>query len=79
MNYGIMCRIPKADIYHTFLPFPPSEWAQVQGATHTLCTIDGERPARLLKTVAYVGVDEDEYGNCVWEKWQIRTPNWYTV
>lgn len=33
---------------------------------------DETRRARVLKTVAYVVVDEDEYGNPVVEKWQIR-------
>ena len=64
---------------HIFTPGAPSDWAKAEGATHSLVTTNGDRPARLLKTVAYVGVDEDEYGHCVWEKWQVRTPNWYAV
>jgi hypothetical protein len=32
----------------------------------------GTRPARLLKTVLYVGTDE-ENDAIVWEKWQIQT------
>ena len=67
-------RIVGTTNYHEFLPFSTDDWAKSQGATHTLITIDGDRPARLLKTVAYIGVDEDEFGNCVWEKWQL-TPS----
>jgi hypothetical protein len=56
----------------------PCAWSAEQGATHTLWLGEGPgkgtRPARLLKTVLYVGVDENADGNCVWEKWQIRDP-----
>jgi hypothetical protein len=60
----------------------PCEWSKEQGATHTLYCGEvegpyglpgkGTRPAILKKTVLYVGVDEDEYGKVVWEKWQIK-------
>jgi len=33
---------------------------------------DGSRVARILKTVAYVCVDEDEFGLPVIEKWHIK-------
>ena len=73
-NTWIFRRIVGTDNYHEFLPYSTDSWAKSQGATHTLITIDGDRPAKLLKTVAYIGVDEDAYGNCVWEKWQL-TPS----
>jgi hypothetical protein len=38
---------------------------------HKLWTLDGFRYARVLKTVAYICVDEDEYGQPVVEKWNI--------
>lgn len=38
---------------------------------HKLWTLDGFRYARVLKTVAYICVDEDEYGQPVEEKWDI--------
>ncbi len=53
---------------------PPCDWSRKQGATHTLLVLDGSRPAKILKTVAYIGVDEDENGKIVWDKWQIRRP-----
>lgn len=33
---------------------------------------DRTRYARVLKTVAYVVTDEDEAGQPVWQKWQLR-------
>ncbi len=39
---------------------------------HRLWTLDGFRYARILKTVAYIIVDEDEYGLPVIEKWDIK-------
>jgi formylglycine-generating enzyme required for sulfatase activity len=44
---------------------------------HKLWTLDGYRYARVLKTVAYIVVDEDEYGLPVIEKWDIANhKNW---
>jgi hypothetical protein len=40
---------------------------------HKLWTLDGFRHARILKTVAYIIVDEDEYGLPVIEKWYITS------
>ncbi len=36
------------------------------------CLDSGFRYGKVLKTVAYVAVDEDEYGNPVFEKWQLK-------
>ena len=68
---------------HEVFTGAPCEWSAQQGATHTLycgetegpygCHGRGTRPAKLLKTVLYVGVDEDEAGEIVWEKWEIKT------
>jgi len=60
--------------YHWFLRGAPDEWAEAGGATHTLVLDggNGERPLILKKTVAYVGVDEDERGVIVWEKWDLK-------
>lgn len=61
-------------LVHTFTTSTEvmSDWDFQQGATHRMFTRDGSRPIKLLKTVCYVGVDEDQYGNCVWEKWHIK-------
>ena len=44
---------------------------------HKLWTLDGFRHARILKTVAYIVVDEDEYGLPVEEKWYIKQHQQY--
>ncbi len=44
---------------------------------HVLHTFDGIRYARILKTVAYICVDEDKYGNPVVEKWGITSHRQY--
>lgn len=47
-------------------------WCQEIGATHVLLLPDFiTRAAKVLKTVAYVAVDENETG-IVWEKWHIK-------
>lgn len=59
----------------------PCAWSEALGATHTLYCGEGHgrgtRPARLLKTVCYVGLDEalaedGEKYIIVWEKWDIK-------
>ena len=45
---------------------------------HILHTLDGYRYARVLKTVAYIAVDEDEYGQPVVEKWNITSHRTYS-
>jgi hypothetical protein len=49
----------------------PSDWAKERGATHSLETIDGPRPAQVYKTFALIGVDESDTEDIVWERWQI--------
>lgn len=56
-------------LQHWYACSPPTEWAAERGATHSLAVMHGNRPLRMLKTVCYVGVDEDADGNIVWEKW----------
>lgn len=61
---------------HQVFDGAPDAWAESHGATHTLWCGEGHgrgtRPAKLLKSVLYVGVDEAEEGGIVWEKWSIR-------
>jgi hypothetical protein len=47
-------------------------WAIEQGFLHQVDVLDGVRFARVLKTVAYVCVDEDEYGKAVFQIWKIK-------
>jgi hypothetical protein len=55
-----------------------NNWAIEQGFMHEIDVGDGGvRFARVLKTVAYVCVDEDEYGKAVFEKWNIKNHSLY--
>lgn len=66
---------------HDVFDGAPCEWSAERGATHTLYCGEtegpfgsigrGTRPAKLSKTVLYVGVDERD-DQVVWEKWSIR-------
>lgn len=62
--------------YHNVFDGAPCAWSKERGATHTLFCGEGPgrgtRPAKLLKTVLHVGVDEDGEGGIKWERWQVR-------
>ena len=47
------------------------QWVRLYNLPHVIWTRDGYRLARILKTVAYVAVDENAMGIPVLEKWQI--------
>lgn len=55
------------------------EWAPMSEFPHVIHTIDGRRYARVLKTVAYIVVDEDEFGRPVTERWNLRGYRAYEV
>lgn len=66
---------------HEVFSGAPDGWAEARGATHTLYCgeghLRGTRPAKLGKTVLWVGVDETSTADgtdskIVWEKWDIR-------
>ena len=68
-------------LVHEVFSGAPCGWSEARGATHTLYCgeghLRGTRPARLLKTVLWVAVDETptEDGTdfkLVWEKWEVR-------
>ena len=54
-------------------------WATSHGFTHEIDVLDGVRFARVLKTVAHVAVDEDEFGCPVIEYWQIKNTMWHVA
>lgn len=62
---------------HEFFDAAPCVWSRDRGATHSLLItrdpdINGyTRPARLLKTCVYVGIDEVD-NDIVWERWAIK-------
>lgn len=63
------------DVGNTF-PYKKTkdDWAIKNGLPYEieLCKTENKRYARILKTVAYVAVDEDEYGKPVLEKWHLK-------
>lgn len=82
--YAVCPECKPSLVYHHFLDGAPDLWAKTHGATHTLLVQgdllrgrdgrqfgSGTRPAKIRKTVAYIGIDETEDGDILWEKWQI--------
>jgi hypothetical protein len=55
------------------------EWAILNNLPFEIDVLDGVRYARVLKTVAYVAVDEDEMGLPVVEKWSLKNHNPYVA
>jgi cytochrome c1 len=49
-----------------------NKWATDQGIPHEIDVLDGVRYANVMRTVAYVCVDEDAEGNAVMQKWNIK-------
>jgi hypothetical protein len=47
------------------------DWGIHHGLPHEVDVLDGTRPARVLKTVAHVAVDEAPDGSPVIERWFI--------
>lgn len=54
-------------------------WAKQQGLQYVVAVggLNEMRFANILKTVAYIAVDEDENGNAIIEKWQITNHRKY--
>lgn len=50
-------------------------WGIAHGFPHEIYTADGFRPAKVLKTVAYVVVDELANGEPEVEKWYLKRNN----
>jgi len=72
-QFGEMGQFILSDTGHTrYFRVSRNPWGLENGLPHEIDTIDGPRPARILATVAYVSIDEDECGKPVIEKWAIR-------
>jgi hypothetical protein len=69
-NEGIFTEVT----YGKHFTYRPTEyrWATDRGLMHEIDVLDGVRYGNVKKTVAYVCIDEDEYGNAVMEKWNIK-------
>ena len=56
-----------------------NEFAKANGLDFEIDVLDGVRYAKILKTVAYVAVDEDEVGKPVLEKWDLAKLHWFNA
>lgn len=70
------------EIKNRFLLIPCNSIDKKQGANFRITSIkfnciEWSRPVKLLKTVVYVGVDENPDGSYKWEKWGIRNLIFY--
>lgn len=63
--------------YFSYCQNSDTHWLDQKEYPHKIHTIDGFRYARVLKTVAHVVVDENEYGEPVVEKWEITNHRKY--
>lgn len=59
--------------------FCANAWADMCEFPHVVYTGTQRRYARVLKTVAHIVVDEDEFGRPVTEKWELRGHRAYAV
>lgn len=62
--------VPETRCYFTFRP-AADPWAEKHELIHAIDVLDGVRFGIVRKTLAYVAVDEDQYGNPVFERWII--------
>jgi hypothetical protein len=62
--------LPETRKWFTFRPTEDA-WAAKHELIHAIDVLDGVRFGVVRKTVAYIAVDEDEYGNPVLERWFI--------
>ncbi len=70
---GYRIQHTETKVFFNIIKGAPCDWSKAQGAVYSLLLEKGgTRPAKLAKTRAYVGVDEDDNGNIVWEIWPIK-------
>ena len=70
--------LPETRKYFTFRP-TTNPWASQHDLTHEVDVLDGVRFAIVRKTLAYVAVDEDQWGNPVLQKWMITKRKTYAT
>lgn len=68
--------VPDTRKYFTFRPTDDA-WAVKHDLIHAIDVLDGIRFGIVRKGVAYVAVDEDQYGNPVIERWTITKRKTY--
>ena len=63
--------LPVTNRWFTFTPNTDDAWGLKHNLIHKVDVLDGYRCAIVRNTVAYVAVDQDEYGNPILERWTI--------
>lgn len=76
--------LPETKKYFSFRPATKNSWAEKHNLIHEIdvsdgilvlgrknCIVNSIRFAIVRKSIAYVAIDEDQYGNPVLEKWVI--------
>ncbi len=63
--------VPDTKRWFTFQPNSDDAWGIKHELIHKIDVLDGYRCGVVRKGVAYVAVDQDEYGNPVLQRWQI--------
>ena len=63
--------LPNTKRWFTFTPNTDDAWGLKHNLIHKVDVLDGYRCAIVRNTVAYVAVDQDEYGNPIFERWTI--------
>ncbi len=62
--------LPESKRWFTF-KLSTHSWGIQHDLPHEVDVLDGTRAARVLKTVAYVAIDEDQDGAPVLQRWEI--------
>lgn len=79
LNFDNIGAFQEKDKGHWFTYRPTTnQWALENGYLHEVDVLDGYRFATVKKTVVYICVDEDEFGEPVVEHWQIKKHEVYS-
>lgn len=65
-------------VFGKVFQFGDTELSPFEGFTQLICVADySYRYCNIKKTVAYIVVDEDDYGNPIVQKWNIKSHTLY--
>jgi hypothetical protein len=62
--------LPETKKYFSFRP-TDNPWAKENELIHEIDVLDGQRFGIVRKSIAYIAIDEDEFGKPVLQRWQI--------
>lgn len=79
LNFDNIGAFQEKEKGHWFTYRPTTDqWALQQGFLHEIDVLDGYRFGNVKKTVAFIAVDEDEFGQAVVERWEIKKHTYYS-